>query len=104
MSSFLSYEYKPKPIKKGLQSLGSLQTLGFSVVGNEGFDPPRPPHACKVLYLGVLSTVNTGIRILHGVSAPTETEINLLYFIHKKAPSEEEALFKIVSTVLMQRY
>jgi len=42
--------------------------------------------------------------ILHGVSAPTETEINLLYFIRKKAPSEEEALFKIVSTVLMQRY
>jgi len=42
----------------------------------------------------VLSTVNTGLRNWRGVFAPTETEINLLYFIHKKAPSEEEALYQ----------
>ena len=42
--------------------------------------------ACKAVYLGFLSTVNTGIRISCGVFAPTEAEINLLYFIQEKAP------------------
>jgi len=59
-------------------------------MGNEGFEPRAT--ASNVLFLGVLNIVNTGIRIWRGAFAPTENEINLLYFIHKKAPSEEEAL------------